>query len=63
MIAFHDTRAAPVEEISVSSSGAIEEFLPKLAEKAGLGAKLSLFPSRGIHQYENGEIHVVKERR
>lgn len=63
MIAFHDRRAAPVKEISVSSSGAIEEFLAKLAEQAGLGAKLPVFPARGVHLYENGEIHVVKERR
>lgn len=63
MIAFHDRRAAPVAESSVSSSSALEEFLPKLAEKAGLGAKLPVIPSRGIHYYENGEIHVVKERR
>lgn len=63
MIAFHDTRAAPVVEMSVSHRSSVEEYLPEVAEKAGLGAPLIGKPfTGGIHYYENGEIHVVKER-
>lgn len=63
LIAFHDTRAAHIAMITVSGSGAIAEYLPKLAEKAGLGAPITGKPfSSGVHHYENGEIHVEKER-
>lgn len=63
LIAFHDTKAAPVETMTVSSSGFIAEYLTKLAEKAGLGAKVPSSFGSGIHLYENGEIHVEKEKR
>jgi hypothetical protein len=62
MRAFHDPKAAPVAEISVSSSSALDEFLPKLAEIAGLGGYLGKKSSGGRFKYENGEIHIFREQ-
>lgn len=62
MIAFHDPRAAPIAMISVSHSSSIEEYMPKLAEKAGLGAPLPKQSSNGTFKYENGQIHVRREQ-
>lgn len=62
MKAFHDTKAAPVAEMSISHSSSIPEYLTKLAEKAGLGGYLAKKSSGGHFRYENGEIIVYREQ-
>lgn len=58
--AFHDTRAAPVATMELSHESSIPEFLPKLAEEAGLGKFLSNDPYSGVFTYENGIITAKK---
>jgi hypothetical protein len=59
--AYHDPKAEPVATMWLQSSGSFEEYVPKLAEKAGLGAQDISRPSiNGKFFYENGEIHTKK---
>jgi hypothetical protein len=58
--AFHDTRASPVATMELSHESSIPEFLPKLAEEAGLGAFLENKPYSGVFTYENGVITATK---
>lgn len=62
MRAFHDMKAAPIAEMSVSHSSFIPECMGKLAEKAGLGGYLAKKSSGGHFRYENGEIIVYREQ-
>lgn len=64
LIAYRDRNADPVDIMTVSSSGWIQEYVPVLAERAGLGEPVTTgyTPTWGVNVYENGEIHVKKEK-
>jgi hypothetical protein len=64
--AFIDLKASPVETAYVQTSRCIDEYAPKLAERAGLGRFLDRGHTRWAiaHlQYENGSILVHREIR
>lgn len=57
--AYHDMRAAPVAEMTLGYSASIPEFMPKLAEEAGLGTYIKN-DGNGWHTYEVGQMHIEK---
>lgn len=63
--AFHDPKADPVATSYVQTRSCIDEWAPKLAEKAALGQLIGRGYSNKADaslQYENGVILVHKER-
>ncbi len=58
MHAFHDPKAVRVDSMCVQTSSCVPEYMPKLAERAGLGEHLNA-PVYGNNYFENGVI-VVK---
>lgn len=59
MHAYHDPNAQRVDSMCVQTSSCIREYMPQLAERAGLGSPLPRDYS-WKHYYENGEIHVKR---
>lgn len=57
--AYHDMRASPVAEMTLGYSASIPEFMPKLAEEAGLGTYVKN-DGDGWHTYTAGQMHVEK---
>lgn len=58
--AYLDPAAEPVADMWLQSSSQIAEYLPKLAERAGLGTYVDKKSSNGRFVYENGEIQAKK---
>lgn len=59
--AYLDPAAEPVADMWLQSSSQIEEYLPKLAERAGLGEPITGKPfTGGKFYFENGEIQAKK---
>jgi hypothetical protein len=58
--AFHDPKAEPVADMWLQSSSQLDEYLPKLAEKAGLGKYNMRGSANGRFFFDNGEIQAKK---
>ena len=58
--AFHDPKAEPVADMWLQSSSQLDEYIPKLAEKAALGATSMRNPYNGRFFFANGEIQAKK---
>ena len=58
--AYLDPKAEPVADMWLQSSGSFDEWVPKLAEKAGLGKQIGTNFENSKLKYENGEIHSKK---
>lgn len=60
MHAYHDPKADRVDRMCVQTSSCIPEYLPKLAERAGLSGYIDKKSSGGRFVYENGEIRAMR---
>lgn len=59
MHAYLDPKAERVASSCVQTSSCIPEYMPRLAERAGLGAYIT-HNGGGRHIFENGEIHAKR---
>lgn len=58
--AYLDPAAEPVADMWLQSSSQIEEYLPKLVEKAGLGKPLEQKTYNGKFYFDNGVVLAKK---